>query len=447
MTLRPYQQQAVDAIESAWSSGVRSVCYQCPTGGGKSVIFRQIVDNHHASDKVIYVCAHRKNLVTQMSEHIERAGIRHGMIMAGKPYIRYRTQACSIQTLSTRIDKLPEPDIIIYDEGHHATANQFRRPIERWPNAKVLLVTATPRRPDGSPLSDVADTLISGPEPQWLIDQGYLSDFDYYAPPGADMDGVHIRMGEFVAKEALERVQKKAIVGSAIEHYRKYSNRLPAIAACVNIAHCESVAADFCDAGYKALAVHSKMSQTEIDNAMKGLADGSVNVLCNADLLGEGIDIPAVTTLIGLRPTNSEVIFLQHCGRVLRRAEGKDRAVILDHVGNFTRHGLPSDSRTWSLSGSSKLKEPARLKKCPACFRPVSISARTCPHCGFLWAEREDVGTRMPEEKDGRLVKIERGRWNQLVLEVARNARTYDDAVDIAGEQANDIWYRALKNA
>ncbi|NBK24934.1 MAG: DEAD/DEAH box helicase, partial [Spirochaetia bacterium] len=352
--LRPYQLDAVSQIEDCWAKGIQCVVCQLPTGGGKSRIIRQITDNYAANKKVIYLVAHRNTLVRQLSQEIAEADIKHGIIQSGAPFIRYRIQVCSMQTLVRRLDKLAEPEIIIVDEVHHIRSGSYMKILNFWPDAKVLGMTATPSRPDGKGLDDIFDRLILGPTMKELIEAGFLSDYEYYAPAVLDMEGVKVKAGEFNTEQTLERVDRKTITGSAVEHYRKYADHMPAIASCVSIAHSEHVAQEFREAGYKALAVNSTMDALDVQRAIGGLRDGSIEILTQCEMLGEGVDVPAATCLIGLRPTASLVIFLQHVGRVLRKSPGKDKAIILDHVGNWSRFGLPDDEREWTLEGKPK---------------------------------------------------------------------------------------------
>jgi len=449
--LWPHQDKGVCEIQEAWRLGIKSVCFQLSTGGGKSRIIRTIVDMHAISGKVIYVIAHRERLVKQLSDELTDAGIKHGIIQSGRPYLKYRVQVCSIQTLANRIDKLSYPELIIIDEAHHVKANNYVKVIDAWPDALILGVTATPQRLDGKPLNDIFDKLIIGPPMRDLIDKNYLSDYDYFAPDTVDLSGVHHQAGEYKSSEILERVDKRSIIGSAVEHYKLHADHEPAIACCVSIAHAEHVAEQFREAGYKALAVHSKMSG--VDEAINGLKDGSLEILCQCELLGEGVDIKGAVCLIGLRPTESLVIFLQQTGRVLRYVKGK-RAIILDHVGNWERHGLPDDERKWSLSGAIKKDMGiSKLKRCPDCLHPVPTVTRVCEYCGHQWTETANIINRIPEEKSGVLINVkDRAQKNNLVIEIARSAKTLKEAIEIAKShgvvhtQAYNIWTGILKN-
>lgn len=443
--LWPHQEKAVTDIETVWQNGSKAVCYQCPTGGGKSRILRTIIDNHANAKKTIYIIAHRKKLVKQLSDEVSAAGIKHGIIAAGKPYLRYRVQVASLQTLVRR-KGLEESDLIVIDEFHHAKSKSYTTIIERWPEALILGVTATPERLDGKPLSDVADHLITGPDMRTLIDQGFLADYEYYAPQVIEAPA-HMTGGDFRLDEVAELMDHKKIIGSAVEHYRKYADRLPAIACCASIAHAEHVAEGFRESGYRSMAVHSKLDDKTIDNALNGLKDGSMQVLTQCDLIGEGIDIPGATALIGLRHTASLTIFLQQIGRVLRKHDGKEKAIILDHVGNYTRHGLPDDPREWTLEGRSKKdKGESKYKRCPQCIRPVPISTRSCPSCGFMWTA-EAVRRELPEETEGELVEVKRKQMKEYTVYKLGDRVTIDARIKREAEYIYKVDAKSPKQA
>ena len=433
--LREYQMDAVTQIEQAWLNGVRSVCCQGATGSGKTKVLRAIIANHAFSKKLIYIIAHRRNLVHQLSDESINGNIRHGIIASGFPIINYRVQVCSLQTLIRRLDKLPEAELIIIDEAHHVKSNSYLKIIEKWKSSLILGVTATPRRLDGKPLSDIFQKLIIGPDMRKLIDEGYLSDYNYYAPDVVSMEGVHKQAGEYKTSEVLERIDNKYIIGSAVDHYRKYADHQPAICSCASIAHAEHMATEFKAAGYKALAVHSKLDQKIISDGIQGLKDGSLEILTQCELLGEGIDIPGATALIGLRPTMSETIFLQHIGRVLRKNGNKNKAIILDHVGNWERHGLPDDERFWSLDGKSD-KGTLEYKRCPDCIRPVKKQAKQCPYCGYIW-HTEQQNPKIPETKEGELIEITKKvkisiSWEGLQTVIRNEAKSLRHAIALA---------------
>lgn len=460
-SLWPHQERAVAEVERAWSEGVQSLIVQVPTGGGKSRIIRQITDNHAASKKVIYLTVHASALVEQLSEEITAAGIRHGIIKSGFPMLRYRVQVCSIQTLKNRLHLLPEPAIIIQDECHHSRANSHQAVYNYWPRALRLGFTATPRRTDGKSLADLFDKIIPGPQTRELIDGGYLADFDYYAPGNLDLSDVHHRGGEYITSELESKVNRRTIIGDAIEHYRKYADHKPAIVCCVSIQHAIDVAEQYRDAGYKAMAVHSKMDQDAIKAAKDGLKSGTLELLVQVDLLGEGVDIKGAVCLQMLRPTESLIVFLQQVGRVLRKS-GDKQAIILDHVGNWERHGLPDDPREWTLEPAKETETGlSKYKRCPECLHPVAKTARTCKHCGYEFGgtQNDTSEDRTPQQKDGELVdvralramkELDHASKSDLIVRIKHEARTLKDAVEIAREVGVDhraawvIWTKTI---
>ena len=187
--------------------------------------------------------------------------------------------------------------------------------------------------------------------------------------------------------------------------------------------------------GYAAEAVDGAMDDADRKRILDGLGNGSVQVVCSCDLISEGTDIPAIACAILLRPTMSEGLYIQQVGRALRTMDGKEHAIILDHVGNVLRHGLPDMEREWSLEGRPKGKrktsdEPTiGVKQCKSCFA-VFAPAPQCPECG---AAVEMQGRKI-EHVDGELTEITTVERKLKRMEVGQ-ARTLDDLKRIASER------------
>lgn len=421
----PHQIKIVEQIEAARAQGIKKLCVQLATGGGKSRIIRRATEIHYNNKKIIYLIAHRRNLVNQLSAEIwEEAGIQHGIILPNMPQIRYRVQVCSIQTLISRAKNLPYPYMIIIDEAHHIKASTYMKLLKLWPEALLLGLTATPRRTNGEPLNDVFQQLIVGPPPAFLIENGFLCDFKYLEPFTVDASDVDIEHGDYVSGQLVKKMDKPAIIGDVITEYKKHADHTPAIASCVNINHAEHVANMFCDAGYKAVALHSELDNNFIEANLRAFKNNKIDLISQVDLLGEGTNIPGAVTLLQLRHTQSLIIFLQHAGRVLRGQEGKT-AIILDFVGNRERHGFPDEDREWSLEGLMK-RDKGKLiyKQCPECYaQNVPKKDKICPHCFFEFPtiKRPGAGrTRdIPENIPGHLVDIRnQKKYMQIPLDI-----------------------------
>lgn len=444
MKLRDYQNTAVERIRDSYRKGSRSPLLVLPTGGGKTIVFTFIARSMAESGKSVLILVHRQELLRQTSEKLSMMGVAHGIIhRSEKPAYYKEVQVAMVQTVVKRLDYLRTPDLIIIDEAHHAPAGSWNKVLDAFPDAFKLGVTATPMRMDGKGLAAMFDDLVEGPSVQELIDGGYLVEPVCYSVPSVDMSGVRSVRGDYDKKQTGERVDKPKIIGDVIAHYRKYADGAPAVVFCVSVAHAEHVAREFRVQGYKAYAVDGGTDDETRKRLLGGLENGTTEVLCTCDLVSEGTDIPAIGAAILLRPTKSEALFIQQVGRALRPSEGKEHAVILDHVGNIRQHGLPTEAREWVLtedkvSGKRLKSEPTlRVQMCSKCYAAFSPSP-VCPSCGT----EMEMKRKPPKEVAGELQRIEKREKRQ---EVGR-ARSIDDLRQIAkerGYKAGWVWRMA----
>ena len=409
-----------------------------PTGSGKTVMFKYIVESAAEKGKRSCILVHRKELRNQASRKL---AVDHGVIAAGvTPRPSALIQVANVQTLVNRVSRAPfnrpefAPDLIVIDEAHHAVASTYTKILEAYPDARILGVTATPCRADGRGLSEIFDDLILGPTVQELIDGGHLSPVEVYAPSTIDVRGLHTVAGDYNKKELEEASDKPTITGDAIDHYRRLAGGKPAIAFCVSVAHSEHVADAFTAAGYRAKSVSGMTPPDERDKAIEDLGNGGLDLLSMCDLANEGLDVPVVEVGIMLRPTNSLGLCRQQMGRVLRPAPGKDRAIILDHAGNCLRHGLPTTEVEWSLEGvvrrPKKKGEPdtaeEQVSYCPACYH-IFTKASRCPRCGEVLASPRAV-----EEVAGELQKLDEAAFKRMQKRQVQRTRRLEDLIELA---------------
>jgi len=160
--LRPYQQDDVERIRSRFASGVCRVCYQLPTGGGKTIAFCFIVAASVAKGTRVLILAHRTEILEQIDRALTQFGVPHGIIAAGYPSApNEAVQVASVFTLALRPNLVDGFDFVIIDEAHHAVATTWKNIIDALSGAKVLGVTATPERLDGKGLNDIFEELIA----------------------------------------------------------------------------------------------------------------------------------------------------------------------------------------------------------------------------------------------------------------------------------------------
>lgn len=438
-SLRDYQQDAVDRIRNEYRAGKKAPLLVLPTGGGKTVVFSYVTASAAARGNRVWILVHRIELLRQTSMKLQEAGVDHGLINPKyTPNYMAPVQVASVQTLTRRMKHLPPPSLIVVDEAHHATAGTWRAILNEYPAAKMLGVTATPIRSDGQGLGVEAggffDTMVEGPQIQELIRRGYLVNPVVFAPQNkVDLSGVQITRGDYDQKQLAEMLDKQEITGDAVAHYQKLAHGSPAVAFCVSVAHAEHVAEQFRAAGYRAYAVDGSMEDDVRRRILAGLGNGSVDVVASCDLISEGTDIPAIGAAILLRPTQSTGLYIQQIGRALRPCAGKDRAIILDHVGNTLIHGLPDDARDWSLDGEKRKKgkkdadeNALRIQQCPKCYA-VHEKAPACTICGHVY---EAPKFEPPKVVAGELTEITpemRANIKRMkAVEVAR-AKTLED--------------------
>lgn len=410
MNLRPYQQQGVEALRAAFRAGALAPLYVAPTGSGKTVLFTHIARGATQRGNTVWILVHRQELLFQTSRALDALHIEHGVVAPGFTPSTASVQVCSVQTLKRRVEqgKLKPADLIVIDEAHHATAGSWRAVVKALPDARLLGVTATPERLDGQGLGEVFDALVIGPTVAELIRDGWLCRPVVFAPPTQlDLSGVKSRAGDFAMDAIASRIDKPTITGDVIAHYKRLCDGKPAIAFCASVAHAQHVAEQFRAAGYRATSLDGKMGDAERKTAVAALGDGRMQVLTSCEIISEGIDIPIVAAAILLRPTQSLALYLQQVGRALRPAPGKHRALILDHVGNVMRHGLPDDERKWTLdnvprSARERDNEPGlRVAQCPSCFA-AHHPAPSCPSCGHVYAP----ALAAPKQVEGTLTEI-----------------------------------------
>ncbi|MDE2434710.1 MAG: DEAD/DEAH box helicase [Sphingomonadales bacterium] len=408
ITLRPYQQAMIDEARAAYARRERAVLFQLPTGGGKTVTASTVVHGAANKGNVTWWLTHRRELAGQASQTFHNLGIPHGTVQAGHvSNPRASVQVASIQTIVRRLDELPAPNLIVFDEAHHMGAAQWEMIFDRFPAARILGLTATPWRLDGQGLGNWFSHMVSGPTTAELIGNGSLSPYRLFAPATPDLTGVATTAGDFQRGALAKAMDKPAIVGDAIGHYQRLCPGKRAVAFAAGVQNSINIASQFNDVGIRAEHVDGSMSAEARDAAVERFRRGETLILCNADLFGEGFDVPAIEAAILLRPTKSLSLHLQQVGRALRPCEEKAEAIILDHAGNSLTHGLPDDAREWCLADREKKKRAApadvAIRSCPECFY-VYRPAPRCPQCGHA----APVVAREIEQIEGTLAEVKR---------------------------------------
>lgn len=405
MSLRDYQNELIKKLFKAYADGFTAPCIVLPCGGGKSVITAEIAKRFTDDNKLVLFLVHRRELVEQIFYTFCGWGVDMSLC-----------KIKMVQTAARNPGRLEKPDLIITDENHHSIAGSYKKIYDFFPDVKRVGVTATPERMGGKGLADVNDILIEGVNAKWLIDNNYLSPYDYYAP-AVELPKFHVRRGDYDLHEikSFFASNVKQIYGDALKHYKRLAFGKQAIAYLPTIDISEAIAAKFNADGVAAAHIDGNTPKQERNDIINDFRSGKIKILCNVDLISEGFDVPDCECVILLRPTKSLILFIQQSMRCMRYKPGK-RAIIIDHVNNVSEFGLPDQDREWLLEGHPKQGSPAQnaVKICPECFATVRNTVSVCPHCGYAFkAERRQRHETRTEVLDVELVKhreIERVR-------------------------------------
>lgn len=336
--LRPYQRKVVNDVRSALRSGARSVLLVAPTGSGKT---RMVAHAVRGIQGGCLALAHRKEICKQISEEFTERGPEKFMVKGIGSQI-------AIEAVRTRQYKA-----MFIDEAHHISASSYRRLVENRGNMILIGATATPYRSDGASLEPYFDAVVTAPSVKDLSDQGYLAKLHYIASQGVDFEGIKLqKKGEFEEADALRRVRVSVQAGDLVSSWAKYAKGRNAVIYAINLEHCESIRAELDKAKVPCAIVSSRIGKREREGVIRSFEDGSLRAIINCEVFTEGTDLKKVGAVIMLRPTNSRALYKQMIGRGLRPDVS---CVVLDHVGNFMRHGNVMTEDPLEIMRSAKL--------------------------------------------------------------------------------------------
>lgn len=414
--LRPYQASLEEATREAFRRGRRRVLVQLPTGGGKTTIAASMIRGAVARGRRCLFLAHRKELIVQAADRLEQHGVACGILMGNHPRASSRApvQVASVQTLRRRA-AIPPADFVFVDECHRTLGASYLWVLEQLPSAWVVGLSATPYRQDGRGLGEVYEELVQGPGIEQLTSDGFLVPVEIYAPELGTMLG-RPKGTDWSEAELEEKLNRRALVGDLVEHWRERAAGRPTVAFAVSRAHSEAIARQFREAGIEARHLDGSTPADERAGMLRDLAAGRIQVVSNCAVLTEGWDSPPVSCAILARPTLSRSLWIQMAGRVLRTHPGKAGAIILDHGGCARLHGHLYDEQPVSLEGlAQEVRRAARAghvqtSTCPSCYgvllRRDLGQARACPYC----KERIPEDRRKPvRQRAGTLEKVGRG--------------------------------------
>lgn len=395
MQLRPYQISFADQIRTLWMD-LSSIVLQSPCGSGKGTLITYIVKNAALKGNRSLFAVHGRHLVFDMDKRLDNLDLDHGVIMADHPRRKpwLPAQVASIDTLARRLEHLPEAQIVIVDECRLATSPTWRRVIEAYKNkgSKILGMDATPMGPNGRGLGDggLFEAMILGPQPQELIDQGYLVPSEVYWPEGGPearaARNVKRVGGELDANAQAAIVGKRKLIGDLVKEWEKLARNDKTVCFGVHQKHAQDIAEMFRCAGHDFAYVDSDTPENERKKIWHDYDHGNCNGIVNVRVLGYGWDHPITSCVLDGAATAQVTTHLQKWGRGTRLYAGKKRFIVIDPYGNVGEHGPYEECREWPLDGIPKKEcskdDAPRVARCCSCFRTFRLGKTACPYCG-----------------------------------------------------------------
>lgn len=393
--LREYQQSAVKKILHSWETGQQNIMLQMPTGTGKTRLFVALLniltENGTESFKIkgkpeCLIVTHREELVDQISDTlISHYHLRHMILGRDKTvtldenhkvkdtlHKANETEAISVSSIQYLSRQLKDNtsymqnlhfDFIIIDEAHHSLAESYKLLWKAYPEAYKLGVTATPYRLKGQGFTELYDTLIESMKVPEFIEQGYLADYRFFtvSRKQAALQKVNRLTkfnagGDYQVKDLQEIYANNKEIEFLYECYKKHAEGKKGIIYAVNQLHAEMIAGCFTAHGLNIANIDSKTAKGRRRELIEQFRNGSLQVLVNVELFGEGFDCPAIEFAMIARPTKSLAMYLQQVGRALRPTPTGNKVIILDCVGLYNRFGLPEKERNWNYFFSRQKK-------------------------------------------------------------------------------------------
>lgn len=329
MKLRPYQQEAVDAIRTKWGEWQRELLV-LPTGCGKTVVFNTVANMQPGN---VLILAHRDELIEQARDKYQRMfNELPGKIKAAETDLK-RVTVGSVQTMARR-DYTGLFQTVIVDEAHHSISDSYQSVLGQFPEAKVLGVTATPDRGDKKSLARYYNGIAYEYSLRSAVADGYLCNITARTVPlEIDMNNVKVSLGDFQVDSVAETLEP--YLPKIAEAIQQYASSRKTVVFCPLI----SIAQELADMIPGAREVNGNSADRKetlewFDKASPG------SVLCNAMLLTEGWDCPSVDCVVVLRPTKIRSLYAQMIGRGTRLSPGKDNLLILDFLWLCQKHNL-----------------------------------------------------------------------------------------------------------
>ena len=383
MELRPYQQQAKDAIFSEWKNGIKKTLLVLPTGCGKTIVFAKVAEECVKGGSRVLILAHRGELLDQAADKIGKStGLGCATEKAEQTCLGswFRIVVGSVQSMmrEKRLNQFPNDyfNTIIIDEAHHCISDSYQKVLRHFPDAEVLGVTATPDRGDMQNLGTVFESLAYEYTLPKAIKEGYLSPIKAVTIPlKIDMSAVGVQAGDFKSGDIATALDP--YLESIAEEMEKYCSNKKTVVFLPLVKTSQKFRDILNNHGFKAAEVNGdSKDRAEI---LEAFDKDQYNVLCNSMLLTEGWDCPSVDCIVVLRPTKVRSLYCQMVGRGTRLSPetNKDHLLLLDFLWHTERHELCHPASLICESAEVAQKMTENMEKDAGCVIDIEEAEKT----------------------------------------------------------------------
>lgn len=395
MELRPYQQQAKDAIFSEWENGIKKTLLVLPTGCGKTIVFAKVAEECVKGGSRVLILAHRGELLDQAADKIGKStGLGCATEKAEQTCLGswFRIVVGSVQSMmrEKRLNQFPNDyfNTIIIDEAHHCISDSYQKVLRHFPDAEVLGVTATPDRGDMQNLGTVFESLAYEYTLPKAIKEGYLSPIKAVTIPlKIDMSAVGVQAGDFKSGDIATALDP--YLESIAEEMEKYCSNKKTVVFLPLVKTSQKFWDILNNHGFKAAEVNGdSKDRAEI---LEAFDKDQYNVLCNSMLLTEGWDCPSVDCIVVLRPTKVRSLYCQMVGRGTRLSPetNKDHLLLLDFLWHTERHELCHPASLICESAEVAQKMTENMEKDAGCVIDIEEAEKTASE--DVVAQREEA--------------------------------------------------------
>lgn len=395
MELRPYQQQAKDAIFSEWENGIKKTLLVLPTGCGKTIVFAKVAEECVKGGSRVLILAHRGELLDQAADKIGKStGLGCATEKAEQTCLGswFRIVVGSVQSMmrEKRLNQFPNDyfNTIIIDEAHHCISDSYQKVLRHFPDAEVLGVTATPDRGDMQNLGTVFESLAYEYTLPKAIKEGYLSPIKAVTIPlKIDMSAVGVQAGDFKSGDIATALDP--YLESIAEEMEKHCSNKKTVVFLPLVKTSQKFRDILNNHGFKAAEVNGdSKDRAEI---LEAFDKDQYNVLCNSMLLTEGWDCPSVDCIVVLRPTKVRSLYCQMVGRGTRLSPEtkKDHLLLLDFLWHTERHELCHPASLICESAEVAQKMTENMEKDAGCVIDIEEAEKTASE--DVVAQREEA--------------------------------------------------------